>query len=171
MRLKQMTWSGKGRLLPNALLFSIFTSFSRSFQIRSCSPNIKSQSVFFLRNILNYFRYSAQRMNIHTTCSVQGNNLGRAFIFAHSWTLNTNWEVPSLKHSIHLRKSPQDRWSMTPLPCLWFLPRSLLLSHLPQFWSAHAGSAGRCDEPGTEVEEIRNIKMKQKVNITKQKQM
>ena len=131
--------------------------------------------MFFLRNILNYFRYSAlrmnihplfinllctstyfrssaQRMNIHPTCSVQGNNLGRAFIFAHSWILNTNWGVPSLKHSIHLQKIPQDWWSMSPLPYLWFLSRSLLLSHLPQFWPAHAGSAGWWDEPGREVE-------------------
>ena len=78
--------------------------------------------MFFLGNILNYFRSSVQRMNIHPTCSVQGNNLGRPFISAHSWILNTNWGVPSLKHIIHLWKISQDWWSMSPFPCLCSYP-------------------------------------------------
>ena len=58
----------------------------------------------------------------------------------------TQTEEYLLKNTVFIfKRSPQDRWSMSLLPCLWFLSRSLLLSPFPQFWSAHAGSAGWWD--------------------------
>ena len=39
---------------------------------------------------------------------------------------------------------------MSRLPCLWFLLRSLLLSHLPQFWSVHGRTNSDGDKPGGE---------------------
>ena len=39
---------------------------------------------------------------------------------------------------------------MSRLPCLWFLLRSLLLSHLPQFWPVHGRTNSDGDKPGGE---------------------
>ena len=39
---------------------------------------------------------------------------------------------------------------MSPLPCLWFLLRSLLPSHLPQFWPVHGRTNSDGDKPGRE---------------------
>ena len=41
---------------------------------------------------------------------------------------------------------------MSWLPCLWFLLRSLLLSHLPQFWPVHGRTNSDGDKPGGERE-------------------
>ena len=108
--------------------------------------------MFFLGNILNYFRSSAQRMNIHPTCSVQGNYLGRAFIFAYSWNFEYKLRSTFLETQYSSLKEPPGMMVYVPTPLSLLLPRSLLLSHLPQFWSAHAGSAGWWDEPGREAE-------------------
>ena len=39
---------------------------------------------------------------------------------------------------------------MSPLPCLWFLLRSLLPSHLPQFWPVHGRTNSDGDKPRRE---------------------
>lgn len=54
--------------------------------------------------------------------------------------MNTIWGVPSLKHSIHLQKSPQDWWSMSLLPCLCSYPGPCCYLISPPFWSAHIRS-------------------------------
>ena len=83
--------------------------------------------MFFLGNIFNYLRSSAQRMNIHLTCCVQGNYLGRAFIFAYSWN-SEQIEEYLLKTVFIFESSPQDWWSVsTPLS----LVLTLVLAAIP----------------------------------------
>lgn len=56
-------------------------------------------------------------------------------ILLFSWNFKHKLRSTFLRlYSICLWKFPlglQDWWSMSPLPCLWFLGKSLLLSHLP----------------------------------------
>ena len=131
-------WSPIFFLLP----FSIFPPFSRSFQVNRLLPayNLNWWSFWGI-----YLTTSDPEHKEHTYFSYLlclRKLFKKNFLFRLFLKFWTEVEEYLLKNIVFIFECPPP-WLMVyvPTPLSLVLPRSLLPSHLPQFWPVHGGSA------------------------------